>query len=220
MTGVTDSAEPGLRERKRRATRRAIQLAVLTLVKERGLDGVTVDEASRLADISPRTFFNYFDSKEEAVLGDPPELPSDAIVDRFITAADGDTLVEGLVALLSAASEATMADAELIALRHSLVKDYPHLFALRMAKLRTFEDELTEVITRRLENDDRTSDPVERESRARLITLVAFGVMRHAWARWAGTGSSSNLAEQLRHSFALFAAVFGSPAPVDAGKLG
>ena len=61
---VTPIEEPGLRERKRRATRRAIQLAVIDLVAERGLDGTTVDEISRRADISPRTFFNYFTSKD------------------------------------------------------------------------------------------------------------------------------------------------------------
>jgi len=61
---LTDAAEPGLRERKRLATRRAIQFAVLELVSERGLEGVTVDEVSRRADVSARTFFNYFASKE------------------------------------------------------------------------------------------------------------------------------------------------------------
>ena len=77
-------AEPGLRERKRRATRLAIQQAALRIAIEDGLAAVTVDEVSRRADISPRTFFNYFPSKEQAILGDDPTLPDDQALDAFV----------------------------------------------------------------------------------------------------------------------------------------
>ena len=77
-------AEPGLRERKRRATRLAIQQAALRIAIEDGLAAVTVDEVSRRADISPRTFFNYFPSKEQAILGDDPDLPDDQALDAFV----------------------------------------------------------------------------------------------------------------------------------------
>ena len=62
--------ELGLRERKRLATRREIQRAVLTLCAQRSIDKVTIDEISRFAEISPRTFFNYFASKDSALVGD------------------------------------------------------------------------------------------------------------------------------------------------------
>ena len=74
----------GLRERKRIATRRAIQLAAITIVRDSGLDRLTVDEIGRVADISPRTFFNYFSSKEAALIGDAPSLPSAESVKRFV----------------------------------------------------------------------------------------------------------------------------------------
>ncbi|WFR66662.1 TetR/AcrR family transcriptional regulator [Curtobacterium flaccumfaciens] len=77
-------AEPGLRERKRRATRLAIQQAALRIAIEEGLAAVTVDEVSRRADISPRTFFNYFPNKEGAILGDDPTLPDDAALADFV----------------------------------------------------------------------------------------------------------------------------------------
>lgn len=77
-------AEPGLRERKRRATRRAIQQAALRIAIEDGLGAVTVDEISRRADVSPRTFFNYFPSKEQAILGDDPQLPDDQALQTFV----------------------------------------------------------------------------------------------------------------------------------------
>ena len=82
------NAAPGLRERKRLATRRAIQVAVLDLIVEHGLDAVTVDMVSRRADVSPRTFFNYFPSKAEAALGFPPNSVPPAVRARFL-ASDG-----------------------------------------------------------------------------------------------------------------------------------
>src|ERR1044071_5646675 len=84
----------GLLERKRLATRKAIQVAALELVAEHGLSGVTVDEISRVADISPRTFFNYFPSKEEAVVGDPPRRPSDESAARFVAGGSGDLFAD------------------------------------------------------------------------------------------------------------------------------
>jgi AcrR family transcriptional regulator len=58
----------GLRERKKVETRTAIQNAVLLLALARGLDAVTADEIAAAANVSVRTFHNYFGSKEEALV--------------------------------------------------------------------------------------------------------------------------------------------------------
>lgn len=62
----------GLRERKRAATRQRIVRAAQLGSLEHGLDGVTVEAIARAADISPRSFFNYFPSKEAAIVGLQP----------------------------------------------------------------------------------------------------------------------------------------------------
>jgi len=66
---------PGRRERKKRETRDALMAAALRLAVEKGPDNVTVEEISEAADVSVRTFFNYFSHKEHAILGrDPDDL--------------------------------------------------------------------------------------------------------------------------------------------------
>lgn len=59
----------GIRERKRLATKRRICDEAATLVEAHGYDNVTVDDICQASGISRRTFFNYMDSKDEAVLG-------------------------------------------------------------------------------------------------------------------------------------------------------
>ncbi|MET4583663.1 AcrR family transcriptional regulator [Conyzicola nivalis] len=201
---ITDVPELGLRERKRLATRRAIQFAVLELVAERGLENVTVDEISRVADISPRTFFNYFTSKEDALIGDPPTLPDDARVDEFVAAGPHSDILSGLGDMLATSGESVPDDLDLLKLRRSLMKQHPQLFALRMATMRTFEDQLDVVVSRRLAADEPAllDDPAELAQRSRLITFVAFGVMRHAWSCWADSGGGpTELGARLRTSF-------------------
>jgi AcrR family transcriptional regulator len=199
---TTDLGEPGLRERKRLATRRAIQVAVLELLAERGLDGVTVDEISRVADVSPRTFFNYFASKEEAMLGDSPEVPEQAVVDEFL--GGNGTVLDDLAILLRSSGDKSTADAEMLQLRHRLLKQFPELFAMRMATMRAFEESVGELVAVRLARDEPAlaADPAALASRARLVTLVAFAAMRHAWTCWANSEPPTQLIDRLNESFA------------------
>lgn len=67
-TDVPAEAPTGLREAKKARTRASLALAALELAADVGLQATTVEEIAARADVSPRTFFNYFDSKDEAVV--------------------------------------------------------------------------------------------------------------------------------------------------------
>lgn len=207
-----DTEEPGLRERKRLATRRAIQHAVLTLSlkagidkagsDKAGIDKVTVEDISRAAGISPRTFFNYFPSKDAALLGDAPDLASEEAIEAFVHAGpDGDILGQ-MADLLAESLERSEADREIHHLRQAVLKESTYLFGLRMATLREFEARLLGIVTRRFEADhpERAGTPGLAQ-RALLFSLVTVAAMRHAWIRWADEDAAP-LSDYLASSFA------------------
>ena len=72
QNSLVDAPALGLRERKKRARREALIDATHRLVAEHGLDAVTVEAICEEAGVSARTFFNYFETKDDAVLGHTP----------------------------------------------------------------------------------------------------------------------------------------------------
>lgn len=204
MTDPAVDETPGLRERKRLATRRAIQLAAITVVRDRGLEATTVDEIAHLADVSPRTFFNYFSSKEEAIVGDGPELLPGDVQDAFI--ADRSPIFAAMAELFSASITPALEDQEMVLLRRTLMKSNPDLGAKRWATIHRFEEQVTDIVSRRLADEfpALAADPAALAQRARLTAFIAIGSMRGAWLTWMeDNGEHGSLLERLRESFEL-----------------
>jgi AcrR family transcriptional regulator len=68
ILGFVTTGQVGLRERKKQATREALRAAALRLALERGPDNVRVDDIANAAGVSPRTYNNYFSSREQAIV--------------------------------------------------------------------------------------------------------------------------------------------------------
>lgn len=174
----------GRRERKKAETRRAIRRAALTLALERGVENVTIAQVSDVADIAPRTFFNYFSSKEDALVGDGSLTAADLrerIADRPGPEAPLDTLRAVLVT--SPLVTGMEADREEMLLRQQLIQDHVALRSRQLAQFATVERALTEGLAERMGVDP------DRNLRPELLAALALGVTRVAIRWWAADGS-------------------------------
>lgn len=199
---MSDDA-PGLRERKRRATSLAIQQAALRIAIESGLAAVTVDEVSRRADVSPRTFFNYFPSKERAILGDDPTLPDQGAIDAFVAGGPSGNVLSDVGTLLVQSTRELIEERGLIEERQQVLRANPELFSQRMASMKEFQAELQRVVAERLRHDDPAGaeDQEALLRRSRLVSLVALATLRHAWWEWSESEGDRHLVDELERSF-------------------
>ncbi|MGW5238245.1 TetR family transcriptional regulator [Monashia sp. NPDC004114] len=150
MSTATPSEEStGLRERKKRETRRAINLAALDLVEEKGFSAVTTEEIASRAGVSPRTFFNYFPSKEAAVIGTTAEQ-LEAYAAALETPVAGETPVATLRRILAAMLAPESFDRELRAKRRRVLLGEPSLAPALVGNNIRIENALTAALERRL----------------------------------------------------------------------
>jgi AcrR family transcriptional regulator len=196
-------SEPsGRRERKKAATRRALQEAALRLVAERGFDNVTVEDIADGADVSKRTFFNYFTSKEQAVLGSDPITPESirrALVDR---PAD-ETPLRALEAVLGELARQYAGSRSDWVVRRQMIRSEPRLLAASVAAWAELERTLVEAISERLGRDP------ERDLYPALLVSASIGAVRVATLRWR-TGERG-LSELVAEAFASLAGGLAEP---------
>ena len=195
----------GLRERKKLATRLALHQAALQLVAERGLDGVSVDDIAARADVSPRTFFNYFPSKDDAVLGfDTTNTPD--IAERFAARPAEEPAPAALRAVqLEQAAEIAQEPEGLWPLRLTVIEAHAVLIARLHTVFGASERALAEAIAERTGTDARV------DAYPALLAGTSGLVMRTALHRWLNTDFTRPLPDLVGEAWDALAA--GLPDP-------
>lgn len=178
----------GLRERKKAETRRALSSTALRLACERGPDGVTVDEIAVAAGVSPRTFFNYFASKEDAIVGVAPAEVSELLSD-LVARPESEPPLEALRAMCRSSAVRLEATADELWARHQLMQEHPSLAARRTAAFGEVERRLAGEIARRTGRD------VARDPYPALVVGAAIHALKVGLSVWQERGRDAPLVD-------------------------
>jgi AcrR family transcriptional regulator len=196
----------GLRERKKSETRRAISAAALALAVEQGPGAVTVDDIAAAAGVSPRTVFNYFGTKEAAILGFDPDRRA-ALLERLKDRPAAEPPLTALREALRDGDDDGSGPAIAWRTRARVAREHPQLQAAYIASHTSVEDELTAALAERLGREP-VVDPYPR-----LVVTAALNAMRVAVDAVLATGSTDHAAftTAIDDAFATLAAGLTEP---------
>lgn len=191
-----------LRARKQRQTREAIHRAALRRALEYGIDNVTVAEVSAEANVSPRTFFNYFPTKEDAILGlrdVQDSVAEDAAMESLMDREPTGDLLADVTSLVRSVFSATLSGNTRDQIREAVIR-YPQLRRRQLERFSLVEQRLGRIVARHLESDPRFSDgSLDIEDAARMIVAICAGAIRFAIHKSADHHAAS--LEETEHHF-------------------
>jgi AcrR family transcriptional regulator len=174
---------------------------VLELGLERGLADVRVEEIAERAGVSPRTFFNYFDTKEDAALLDVLTVTDAELATLAGPPAD---LWRRLAALFAADVERV--DGVDLPRLMELQRRHPPLQSRQMGAFTRFEARLSAAIAAVLPADDALL------LRAGVVSGSCITAVRVGLQEWARTGWVGSPRPHVEAAFALLAPAFTDPA--------
>ncbi|TCO60470.1 TetR family transcriptional regulator [Actinocrispum wychmicini] len=179
----------GLRARKKIETRQALADAAIKLSVERGFENVTVEDIAVRAGVSTRTFFNYFPSKEDAVLRPDPDpiRRTQQIIDSFAAAPPDVAPARAFaMAMRSEAEQVDRAAAEWL-IRISIIERDPAMLVKMFTARAETERMAVEAIAARTNLDPATDLYPE------LIYHAVGAAFRTAMKRWYALGGVGSL---------------------------
>ena len=203
------AATQGLRERKKRATRQALSLAAMRLAVERGLENVLVEDIAAAADVSPRTFNNYFGSKYEAIcaLALDRAMQIGEVLRERPAGEDLWTAVRGAVLEIYAAAAAAPDPRHMAGIR--LVVSSPELRGEYLKAQLTMQRGLAAAIAQR------AGDPAAAPVFSRALAAAVAAVIGAATERWLFSDPPVALAPVVEDGLAQLVAGLRAVLPAD-----
>lgn len=194
---IAAADEPGLRERKRQQTRERLTRTAMALFLERGFEATTLDDIAAAADISRRSFFHYFASKEDVVFALQEESITALVAAVAARPANESMLTAAENAIAAMAGKLEPGEAITMA---CLKRDNPALRARDQIKYEKLERALAEALSKR------AGDPTD-SIQARLVAMVTVGAMRIGGELWAAEGAREKPDLLVKRTFAAIRAI-------------
>src|SRR5215471_5004602 len=189
----------GLRETKKLQTRQAIAAAAMGLFVTRGFDRVTVAEIAGAAEVSEKTVFNYFPTKEDIFFDEVPER-LEALREAVRQRGSDQSLVEAMHELH--AQECTRLASPGFAHFSRTIAESAALQAKEIEVMAQFTDHLAATI-----RDELGVHPADAQIAANLLMSVHWQFFRnareHALAGRSGAAASRRLRADLERAYRL-----------------
>jgi AcrR family transcriptional regulator len=188
-----DASTPGLRERKKLETRLALARAAMRLFEERGYSATSIDDIAAAANVSRRTFFRYFSSKDEVFIVDPGgklEALHVALAEGPAEEPTIEALRRGIRALATA-----YYDPELVRAEARLSDVEPTMAAAALAYQVRWEEALAGEVAADLRVD------IDSDPRPRIIAHAVVAILRAAVATWLAAGAVGDPADEVVRTF-------------------
>ena len=190
-----------MRERKKYATRKAIEDVAWELFTERGYAATSVDDIAGRASVAPRTFFRYFPTKEDVLYGEPHEAMA-ALGEAFHARPVDEPLIDSLVAAIGHVTSRFRKDRKLMPQRFQRqreagVEDMGESVRLRFAK------KIADLVRERL------GDSPDAELRSKLVSTVLTSASSVANDHWLSCGAEGDPGDCLADCLGVLRSIFG-----------
>lgn len=170
----------GLRERKKRQTENAIELAAVRLARELGHKKVTVAAVCEMADISRSTFFNYMPSREAAIFGKPLSLVGPVEASNIMHDRPADPIALRTFRVVLASLDHTRVNPEVAEGRQQLLVEQPETRSMILTPFSSLVSDLSGFLTQWLTDhpSGRTQPHYSLQREAIVTTLLTVSALQ------------------------------------------
>lgn len=175
-----------LRARRRRRLANEIELVALRLFAEHGVEAVTVDDIAAATDISRRTFFRYFSSKDEILAGNPErhqEIVHAALESASVEATSAALVRDVLLALTRDFDE----HREAMLLRKRIAAKSPGALSQSQGRTTALVDSIVDAVATRMDVDPET------DLRPHVYVHAGLGALQAALRIWFSDNAGASL---------------------------